>query len=51
MNTADEASTVQLAINTLRFLAVDQVEQAKSGPPGATASYFPTGMLLRLLRR
>ncbi len=36
--TTDEAAlsdTDQLAINTLRFLAVDMVEQARSGHPGA----------------
>ena len=36
----------QLAINTLRFLAVDQVEAAKSGHPGAPLGCAPIAYLL-----
>src|ERR1700761_5278689 len=36
----------QLSINTLRFLAVDAVEKAKSGPPGAPLGDSPTVYLL-----
>ena len=36
----------QLSINTLRFLAVDQVEQAKNGHPGAPLGCAPIGYLL-----
>jgi transketolase len=36
----------QLAINTLRFLAVDQVEKAKSGHPGAPLGCAPIVYLL-----
>jgi transketolase len=36
----------QLAINTLRFLAVDQVEKAKSGHPGAPLGCAPIIYLL-----
>jgi len=37
---------VQLAINTLRFLAVDRVEKAKSGHPGAPLGCAPIIYLL-----
>ncbi len=42
----------QLAINTLRFLAVDMVEKAKSGHPGAPMGQAPLAYLLwsRFLR-
>ncbi len=42
----------QLAINTVRFLAVDMVEAAKSGHPGAPLGQAPLGTLLftRVLR-
>ena len=42
----------QLAINTLRFLAVDMVEKAKSGHPGAPLGQAPLAYLLwtRFLR-
>jgi transketolase len=36
----------QLAINALRFLAVDQVEKAKSGHPGAPLGCAPIAYLL-----
>ena len=36
----------QLSINTLRFLAVDQVEKAKSGHPGAPLGLAPVAYLL-----
>jgi transketolase len=36
----------QLSINTLRFLAVDQVESAKSGHPGAPLGCAPIAYLL-----
>ncbi len=36
----------QLAINTLRFLAVDMVEKAKSGHPGAPLGQAPMAYLL-----
>jgi len=36
----------QLSINTLRFLAVDQVEKAKSGHPGAPLGDAPIAYLL-----
>ena len=36
----------QLSINTLRFLAVDAVEKAKSGHPGAPLGDSPTVYLL-----
>ena len=43
----------QIAINTLRFLAVDMVEQAASGHPGAPMGQAPMAYLLwtRHLRR
>lgn len=37
---------VQLSINTLRLLAVDQVEKAKSGHPGAPLGCAPIAYLL-----
>src|SRR6202021_1676795 len=36
----------QLSINTLRFLAVDAVEKAKSGHPGAPLGCAPIAYLL-----
>ena len=39
-------SIERLAINTLRFLAVDQVEKAKSGHPGAPLGCAPIAYLL-----
>ncbi len=36
----------QLCINTLRFLAVDTVEKAKSGHPGAPLGCAPIAYLL-----
>jgi transketolase len=36
----------QLSINTLRFLAVDQVEAAKNGHPGAPLGCAPIAYLL-----
>ena len=36
----------QLSINTLRFLAVDAVEKAKSGHPGAPLGDSPIAYLL-----
>jgi len=36
----------QLCINTLRFLAVDQVEKANSGHPGAPLGCAPMAYLL-----
>ena len=36
----------QLSINTLRFLAVDGVEKAKSGHPGAPLGCAPIAYLL-----
>ena len=42
----------RLAVNTLRFLAVDMVERARSGHPGAPLGQAPVAFLLwsRLLR-
>jgi transketolase len=37
---------VQRAVNTLRLLAVDQVEKAKSGHPGAPLGCAPIAYLL-----
>jgi transketolase len=37
---------VQRAVNTLRLLAVDQVERAKSGHPGAPLGCAPIAYLL-----
>ena len=44
--------TDQLCINTLRFLAVDAVEQAKSGHPGLPLGAAPMAYVLwdRFLR-
>jgi transketolase len=42
----DDDAREQLAINTLRFLAVDQVEKAKSGHPGAPLGCAPIVYLL-----
>ena len=36
----------QLSINTLRFLAVDQVDKANSGHPGAPLGCAPIAYLL-----
>jgi transketolase len=44
--TSHDNGQVQLAINTLRFLAVDQVEKAKSGHPGAPLGCAPIAYLL-----
>ena len=49
INTPDQRSIDaldQLSINTLRFLAVDQVEKAKSGHPGAPLGCAPIAYLL-----
>ena len=46
MKTSDEQRLEQLAINTLRFLAVDQVEKAKSGHPGAPLGCAPIAYVL-----
>ncbi|HEX3837704.1 MAG TPA: transketolase [Steroidobacteraceae bacterium] len=46
MNTSHGDEHDQLAINTLRFLAVDQVEKAKSGHPGAPLGCAPIAYLL-----
>jgi transketolase len=40
------AALEQISINTLRFLAVDQVEKAKSGHPGAPLGLAPIAYLL-----
>ena len=45
MNDRSEAIE-QISINTLRFLAVDQVEKAKSGHPGAPLGCAPIVYLL-----
>lgn len=45
MNSIDNAHD-QLAIDTIRFLAVDMVEQAKSGHPGAPLGQAPLAYLL-----
>jgi transketolase len=45
MNASSEALE-QISINTLRFLAVDQVEKAKSGHPGAPLGLAPIAYLL-----
>ena len=44
--------TGELCINTLRFLAVDQIEQAKSGHPGTPLGIAPAAYILwdRFLR-
>src|SRR5437763_12585617 len=36
----------QLCINTIRFLAVDAVEKAKSGHPGAPMAFAPLAYVL-----
>lgn len=48
----DTGAVDQLAINSLRFLAVDMVEKAKSGHPGAPLGQAPMAYLLwtRFLR-
>lgn len=48
MNSTDprDGDVDQLAINTLRFLAVDMVEKAKSGHPGAPLGQAPMAYLL-----
>lgn len=47
-----DGDVAQLSINTLRFLAVDMVEKAKSGHPGAPLGQAPMAWLLwtRFLR-
>ncbi len=47
-----DGDVAQLSINTLRFLAVDMVERAKSGHPGAPLGQAPMAWLLwtRFLR-
>ena len=42
----DTASLDELCINTLRFLAVDAVEKAKSGHPGAPMGAAPMAYVL-----
>jgi transketolase len=44
--TAVNLEVDQLAINTIRFLAVDMVEKAKSGHPGAPMGQAPLAYLL-----
>ncbi len=44
--TAAAVDLDQLAINTIRFLAVDMVEKAKSGHPGAPLGQAPLAYLL-----
>ncbi len=46
MNSAAATSADQLAINTIRFLAVDMVEAANSGHPGAPMGQAPLAYLL-----
>jgi transketolase len=46
MKTSPDQHLEQLSINTLRFLAVDQVEKAKSGHPGAPLGCAPIAYLL-----
>jgi transketolase len=47
MKTEQASQTIdQLCINTLRFLAVDQVEKANSGHPGAPLGCAPMAYLL-----
>ncbi len=41
-----DGDVAQLSINTLRFLAVDMVEKAKSGHPGAPLGQAPMAWLL-----
>jgi transketolase len=45
-DTQQQDSLDQLSINTLRFLAVDQVEKANSGHPGAPLGCAPIAYLL-----
>jgi transketolase len=45
-DTQQQDALDQLSINTLRFLAVDQVEAAKSGHPGAPLGCAPIAYLL-----
>ncbi len=45
-DTQQQDALDQLSINTLRFLAVDQVEKAKSGHPGAPLGCAPIAYLL-----
>jgi transketolase len=45
-HTLDSATLDQLSINTLRLLAVDEVEKAKSGHPGAPLGCAPMAYLL-----
>ncbi len=40
------SDTSQLAINTLRTLAIDAVEQAKSGHPGTPMALAPVAYVL-----
>ncbi|MFH1651500.1 MAG: transketolase [Chloroflexota bacterium] len=42
----DDAAQAELHINTIRFLAVDAVEQAKSGHPGAPMGMAPLAYVL-----
>ena len=44
--TAAAKDVDQLAINTIRFLSVDQVEAAQSGHPGAPLGQAPLAYLL-----
>jgi transketolase len=46
LDARQQAELDQLSINTLRFLAVDQVEKAKSGHPGAPLGCAPIAYLL-----
>ena len=46
MSDTQQQELDQLSINTLRFLAVDQVEKAKNGHPGAPLGCAPIGYLL-----
>jgi transketolase len=45
-DTQQQDALDQLSINTLRFLAVDQVEAAKNGHPGAPLGCAPIAYLL-----
>jgi transketolase len=46
MSDHTEQELTQLAINTLRFLSIDQVEEAKQGHPGAPLGCAPIAYLL-----
>jgi transketolase len=46
MTEQQQSELDQLSINTLRFLAVDQVEKAKNGHPGAPLGCAPIAYLL-----